>query len=104
MPLRWGICSAGKISHDFVVGLKALESTQHQVLAVAARSIDAAANFAEAHSIPYYYGSYAELAANTMVGGWLYRNKFCERHILDTALVVKMHQPCQSEFYFECML
>jgi predicted dehydrogenase len=42
MALRWGICSAGKISHDFVVGLKSLPETEHQVVAVAARSLDSA--------------------------------------------------------------
>ena len=33
MALRWGICSAGKISHDFVVGLKTLPETSHKVVA-----------------------------------------------------------------------
>ena len=62
MALRWGICSAGKISHDFVVGLKSLPETEHQVVAVAARSLDSASKFAKTHSIPRHYGSYQELA------------------------------------------
>jgi len=61
-PLRWGICSAGKISHDFVVGLKALPEADHQVVAVAARSADDAEKFAKTHSIARHYGSYQELA------------------------------------------
>lgn len=34
MALRWGICSAGKISHDFTVALKSLPQEDHQVLHV----------------------------------------------------------------------
>ncbi len=62
MALRWGICSAGKISHDFVVGLKSLPETEHQVVAVAARSLESASKFAKNHTIPRHYGSYQELA------------------------------------------
>ena len=67
MALRWGILSAGKISHDFVVGLKSLPETEHQVVAVAARSLESASKFAETHSIPRHYGSYQELANDTEV-------------------------------------
>lgn len=31
MATRWGICSAGKISHDFTVALKSLPPGDHQV-------------------------------------------------------------------------
>lgn len=31
MATRWGICAAGKISHDFTVGLKSLPPGDHQV-------------------------------------------------------------------------
>lgn len=31
MATRWGICAAGKISHDFTVGLKSLPPEDHQV-------------------------------------------------------------------------
>lgn len=30
-PTRWGICSAGAISHDFVVALKTLPPSEHTV-------------------------------------------------------------------------
>ena len=60
-PLRWGILSAGMISHDFVVALKTLPEAEHQVVAVAARSLDSAKTFASTHSIPHSYGSYEEL-------------------------------------------
>ncbi|XP_063069491.1 trans-1,2-dihydrobenzene-1,2-diol dehydrogenase-like [Engraulis encrasicolus] len=62
MATRWGICSAGKISHDFVVALKTLPASEHQVVAVAARDIIQSQNFAKKHGIPRVYGSYEELA------------------------------------------
>ncbi|ODM96051.1 Trans-1,2-dihydrobenzene-1,2-diol dehydrogenase [Orchesella cincta] len=66
-PLRWGILSAGKISHDFVVGTYALPVEEHQVVAVAARSLESAQKFATTHSIPKAYGSYEELVKDPSV-------------------------------------
>ncbi len=65
-PLRWGICAAGKISHDFLVGLNTLPE-YHKAVAVAARSKESAAKLAQMHSVPKHYGSYAELAADADV-------------------------------------
>ena len=62
--LRWGICSAGKISHDFIVALKTLPESSHQIVAVAARSLESATRLATTHNIPKSYGSYEELAAD----------------------------------------
>ncbi|XP_017279094.2 trans-1,2-dihydrobenzene-1,2-diol dehydrogenase [Kryptolebias marmoratus] len=62
MATRWGICSAGKISHDFSVALKTLPAEDHQVVAVAARRLEDAQEFANKHSIHQAYGSYEELA------------------------------------------
>lgn len=31
MATRWGLCSAGKISHDFAVALRTLPAVDHQV-------------------------------------------------------------------------
>ena len=67
MALRWGICSAGLIANDFVVALKTLPETEHQVVAVAARSLDSASKFAETHGIPRHYGSYQDLANDNEV-------------------------------------
>ena len=67
MALRWGICSAGKISHDFVVSLKTLPESDHQVVAVGARSLEDAKKFATTHNILRAYGSYEEVAADTDV-------------------------------------
>ncbi|XP_068429499.1 trans-1,2-dihydrobenzene-1,2-diol dehydrogenase [Clinocottus analis] len=62
MATKWGICSAGKISHDFTVALKTLPAGEHQVVAVAARQLEHAEEFAKKHNISRAYGSYEELA------------------------------------------
>uniref|UniRef100_A0A3Q3KT83 Trans-1,2-dihydrobenzene-1,2-diol dehydrogenase n=1 Tax=Mastacembelus armatus TaxID=205130 RepID=A0A3Q3KT83_9TELE len=62
MATRWGLCSAGKISHDFTVALKTLPPEDHQVVAVAARNLEDAQEFASKHGISRAYGSYEELA------------------------------------------
>ena len=64
-PLRWGIASAGLISHDFtnaIVGV--LPEDQHRVVAVAARRKEDAETFALKHNIPRSYGDYSELASD----------------------------------------
>ncbi|XP_054849496.1 trans-1,2-dihydrobenzene-1,2-diol dehydrogenase-like [Eublepharis macularius] len=58
----WGICSAGAISHDFLVALKTLPPEEHKVVAIASRELSRAQKYAQTHSIPKAYGSYAELA------------------------------------------
>jgi dihydrodiol dehydrogenase / D-xylose 1-dehydrogenase (NADP) len=63
---RWGIASAGHISHDFVTALSNA-TDRHTVVAVAARSIDRAKEFASRHDIPTHYGNYKSLAADTNV-------------------------------------
>lgn len=62
MTTKWGISSTGKISHDFTVALKTLPPGDHQVVAVAARSLERAQEFAKKHNIPKAYGNYEELA------------------------------------------
>jgi len=63
-PLRWGILSAGLISHDFLVATAVLPKEEHQVVAVAARKLESAKAFAKTHEIPKAYGSYEELVKN----------------------------------------
>lgn len=62
IALRWGIVTAGKISHDFCVALSTLPFDEHQIVAVAARDKEKAEEFAEKHEIPKAFGSYCELA------------------------------------------
>ncbi|XP_018320315.1 trans-1,2-dihydrobenzene-1,2-diol dehydrogenase [Agrilus planipennis] len=61
MALRWGIASAGKISNDFVAATKSLPSSEHQVVAVAARSLKSAQEFAKKLDIPKAYEGYRSL-------------------------------------------
>ncbi|XP_066426106.1 trans-1,2-dihydrobenzene-1,2-diol dehydrogenase [Molothrus aeneus] len=61
-PTRWGICSAGAISHDFVLALQTLPPEEHTVAAVAARDLGRARGFAQRFGVPRAYGSYEELA------------------------------------------
>ncbi|KAJ9599226.1 hypothetical protein L9F63_010310 [Diploptera punctata] len=67
MATRWGIVSAGKISHDFVTALSTLSAEEHKVVAVAAQQLDRAKKFATEHNIPNAYGSYEELAKDPNV-------------------------------------
>lgn len=62
MALRWGIASAGKISHDFAVAISTLPGSDHKIVAVAARQKDRAEEFAKKHEIPNAFGSYKEMA------------------------------------------
>jgi len=67
MALKWGIASAGKISHDFVNAVGTLSDNDHRVVAVAARDLNRAREFAELHEIEKYYSSYEELANDSNV-------------------------------------
>lgn len=66
--LRWGIASAGKISHDFCVALSTLPFDEHQMVAVAARDLKRAEEFAEKHEIATAFGTYTKLAECEDVG------------------------------------
>lgn len=65
--LRWGIVSAGKISHDFVNALGTLPANHHSVIAVAARSQASADKFAQLHGIAESYEGYEHLAHNSNI-------------------------------------
>lgn len=66
--LAWGIVGAGRISHEFAVGLKVLGAN---VTAVAAGSLPKALSraeiFAATFGVPKAYGSYEELAKDPAV-------------------------------------
>uniref|UniRef100_A0A2K6FX25 Dihydrodiol dehydrogenase n=1 Tax=Propithecus coquereli TaxID=379532 RepID=A0A2K6FX25_PROCO len=68
MALCWGIVSAGLISSDFTAVLRTLPRSEHQVVAVAARDLSRAKEFARKYDIPKAYGSYEELAKDPNVG------------------------------------
>lgn len=67
MALKWGIAAAGRISHDFVNAFSTLDEKDHEVVAVAARDLSRAKEFAEKFEIPTAYGSYLELATDPEV-------------------------------------
>lgn len=71
MATRWGILSASKISHDFVLALETLSVEDHSVVAVAAKDKSRAKDFANDHGIPTYYGAYEELGNDCNVGTYL---------------------------------
>ncbi|ENN79502.1 trans-1,2-dihydrobenzene-1,2-diol dehydrogenase [Dendroctonus ponderosae] len=62
MALRWGIASAGNISSDFVQALKGLPPGEHRVVAVAARALQRAQEFAGRHDVDRPYEDYRALA------------------------------------------
>ena len=64
-PLRWGIIGAGRISAQWVMCLRWCAGAT--VIAVAARSVDRAREFAATYGIPSAYGSYAEMVASPEV-------------------------------------
>ncbi|XP_017889568.1 trans-1,2-dihydrobenzene-1,2-diol dehydrogenase-like [Ceratina calcarata] len=64
MATRWGIAGAGKISNDFVTALRVLPSTEHVVVAVAARDLSRAQKFAGLHDIKNAYDDYVKLGQN----------------------------------------
>lgn len=68
MALRWGIVGAGKISHDFANAIGTLSDDEHVIVAVAARDLTRAQDFAQLHEIPKSYDSYEDLAKDADVG------------------------------------
>lgn len=67
-PLRWGILSAGLISHGSLAGFAYLPKEEHKVIAVAARSLENAEKLAKVHNVPKSYGSYEELLNDSEIG------------------------------------
>jgi len=67
MSTKWGVASAGKICHDFVTAVQSIPEKEHEFVAIAARNLSSAQEFASNHDIPKAYGSYAELAKDPNV-------------------------------------
>eukprot|EP00854_Cymbomonas_tetramitiformis_P014693 gene14693-17360_t len=60
-PLRWGILGTGRIANDFAAALRTLPDAN--LVAVAARTLSSAKNFAEKHAVSRAYGTYEELVS-----------------------------------------
>lgn len=71
MALRWGIASCGTISFDFANALTTLPETDHQIVAVGARSLTSARDFAKKFDIPAFYEGYEALVKDSNVGKFL---------------------------------
>lgn len=67
MTLKWAILGAGRISNDFVKALLT-ENAQNEVVAVAARDLTRAQEFAKLYGIPKAYGDYESLAKDPDIG------------------------------------
>lgn len=67
MALKWGIASAGKISHDFATAVGTLSPDDHRIVAVAARDQRNAQEFANLHNIDRAYEGYVNLAKDADV-------------------------------------
>lgn len=67
-PLRWGIASVGTISFDFANALSTLPAIDHQIVAVGARSLDSAKDFAKKFDIDTWYEGYENLVKDENVG------------------------------------
>lgn len=65
VSLKWGILSAGRISHDFVTALGTLPSDEHTVICVADLQLESAEKFATTHNIPRVFESYEAVAKCT---------------------------------------
>ncbi|XP_078582557.1 trans-1,2-dihydrobenzene-1,2-diol dehydrogenase-like isoform X1 [Branchiostoma floridae x Branchiostoma japonicum] len=95
-PTRWGFVSAGKICNDFKVALDTLPKEEHQVVAVAARSLESAQKFAKTHDIPRAYGSYAELAAQEDIDV-VYIGNIHSQHAPVTTMMLQAGKPVLCE-------
>ncbi len=76
-PTKWGIVTCGKISTDFTIALQTLNPKEHAIVAVAARDLKKAQQFAEDFGIAKSYGSYKELAEDAEVGKSKNRMHYC---------------------------
>lgn len=69
MTLRWGIVSAGKISNDFVNAFNSYpEKGDQEIVGIAARDKNRAAEFAKLHSIAKVFDNYQALASSSDIG------------------------------------
>lgn len=68
MALKWGLLSAGLVSQDFANAVNTLNvNDDHKLVAVAARDLGRAKEFAEKFGVKKAYGSYLELAQDPNV-------------------------------------
>jgi len=64
-PIRWGILGPGRIAKKFALGLKYIPDAK--LVAVGSRTHEKAAAFAAEFDVPFAYGSYEALVADSQV-------------------------------------
>ena len=95
--LRWGIISASSISSDWVKSLQDVPGAS--VTAIAARDLDRARMFAEAHEIPNAYDSYQALCEDPDVDIVYIASKTWDHHRdLMMAANARKHILCEKPF------
>jgi dihydrodiol dehydrogenase / D-xylose 1-dehydrogenase (NADP) len=75
-PLRWGIASTGTISFDFANALSTLPVEDHHIVAVGARNLSSAKDFAKKFDIENFYEGYENLVKDENIGELLMKNYF----------------------------
>ncbi len=95
--LRWGIISASSISSDWVKSLQDVPGAQFA--AIAARDVDRARAFADAHEIPTAYDSYQALCEDPDVDIVYIASKTWDHHRdLMMAIAAGKHVLCEKPF------
>ena len=95
--IRWGIVSAGRISHTFAKDIKWVDGAE--IVAVAARSQESAKAFAEEYNIPVAYQGYDALFEDPNVDA-VYISTPHTHHFAHTkaALEAGKHVLCEKPF------
>ena len=96
-PLRWGIISASAIASDWIKSLQDVPGAS--VTAVAARDMDRATAYAEAHGVPTAHDSYEDLCNDPNVDIVYIASKTWDHHRdLLTAIAAGKHVLCEKPF------
>ena len=95
--IKWGIISASSISSDWVKSLQDVPGAN--VTAIAARDLDRAQKFADAHEIPTAYDSYDQLVNDDNVDMVYIASKTWDHHRdLMRTIAVGKHILCEKPF------
>lgn len=99
--IKWGIIGTGKIAHTFAEALKATPDAE--LIAIASRNADKAADFAEKFGFIHSYGSYAELAEKSGADV-VYIATPMSKHYEDSILCLKngKHVLCEKSVTLNC--
>lgn len=67
MVLKWGILGAGNISNEFARAIL-FHADENRIIAVAARDLNRAKDFAKTYGIDKAYGNYESLGKDSDIG------------------------------------